>query len=291
MKTLNQRIISLILASLVLTGCFEPKSPQDVTQEFWEAVITHNVEDAIEYSTLLDTKSYDAFNKKWDGYQSVVGKIVIEGNQAEVETRLSRINDAGKNHKIINTYLVKQDELWEVDYVRTAESMNVGVFNQFLGQLNQLGNQLSETLTDSSDKFNIEMQRLEDELRNLANSVDDEANKIVEQYGTELKKSIEELAESIDKALKEHKDDLSEEDKRKLLKVSNDLDKSQKALSEPSVSSINQSSRHMSQAQQQLDEINNEEITDYKKQWRDFQYSFERNMQSLLDALSEKQKN
>ena len=291
MKTLNQRIISLILASLVLTGCFEPKSPQDVTQEFWEAVITHNVEDAIEYSTLLDTKSYDAFNKKWDGYQSVVAKIVIEGNQAEVETRLSRINDAGKNHKIINTYLVKQDELWKVDYVRTAESMNVGVFNQFLGQLNQLGNQLSETLTDSSDKFNIEMQRLEDELRNLANSVDDEANKIVEQYGTELKKSIEELAESIDKALKEHKDDLSEEDKRKLLKVSNDLDNSQKALSEPSVSSINQSSRHMSQAQQQLDEINNEEITDYKKQWRDFQYSFERNMQSLLDALSEKQKN
>ena len=45
------------------------------------------------------------------------------------------------------------------------------------------------------------------------------------------------------------------------------------------------------EAQQQLDEINNEKIADYKKQWHDWQYSFERDIQSLLDALSSKQKN
>jgi len=291
MKTLNQRFISLFLTALVLTGCFGHESPQDVTREFWEAVITHNVDDAIEYSTLVDATSYDGFNKKWNGYQAVMGKIVIDGNQAEVETELSRLNDTGKNHQKLNTYLVKQDGQWKVDYVRTAESIDGGALGRFLGQLDELGKKLSDTLKDSSDKFSVEMQHLENELKTLAKSAGDEANKIVEQYGTELKKSIEELAESIDRALKEHDDDLSEDDKQTLLRVSDDLDKSQQTLSEPTVSNINQSSRDMSQVQQQLDEINNEKITDYKKQWHDWQYSFERDMQSLLDALSEKQKN
>jgi len=253
-------------------------------------VITHNVDDAIEYSTLVDAKSYDAFNKKWDGYQAIMGKIVIDGNQAEVETKLSRINDTGKKQQKLNTYLVKQDGQWKVDYVRTAESIKGDVFSHFLGQLDELGKKFSDTLMDSSDKFSVEMQRLEDELKTLAKSIGNEANKIVEQYGTELKKSIEELAESIDRALKEHDKDLSEDDKQKLLKVSDELNKSQQTLTDPTVSNINQSNRQIIQVQQQLDEINNEKIADYRKQWHDWQYSFEREIQSLLDALSEKQK-
>ena len=197
----------------------------------------------------------------------------------------------GKNQQKINTYLVKQDGQWKVDYVRTAESINGGALGDFLGQLDELGKKLSGTLKDSSDKFRVEMQRLEDELKTFAKSTGDEANKIVEQYGTELKKSIEELAESIDRALKEHNDDLSEDDKRRLLKVSNDLNKSQQTLSEPTVININKSNRHMIQVQQQLDKINNEKIADYKKQWRNWQYSFERDMQSLLNTLSAKQTN
>ena len=291
MKRHYHRFTALLLATLILTGCFGPKTPQDVTREFWEAVITQNVDDAIEYSTLLDTKSYDSFNKKWDGYQLVIGKIVIDGNQAEVETKLSRIDNNSENHRKLNTYLVKQDGQWKVDYVHTTKSMDGDVFDQFLGQLDDLGKKLSDTLKDSSNKFSIEMKRLEDELKIFAQSTSDEANKIIEQHGAELKKSIEELAESIDRALKEHNDDLSEEEKRRLLKVSDDLNRSQQTLSEPTVSNINQSNRYMIQAQQQLDEINNENITDYKKQWHDWQHRFERDMQSLLGALLAKQKN
>ena len=288
MKTLNQRFISLLLTTLLLSGCFGPEAPQDVAREFWKAVITHEVDDVIEYSTLVDTKSYDSFNKKWEGYQAVMGKIVIDGNQAEVETKLSRINDTGENHQKLSTYLVKQNDQWKVDYVRTAKSLNDDVFGNFLGQLDQLGKKLSDSLIASSEKFSIEMQRLENELKIFAQSTSDEANKILEQHGAELKNSIEELAESIDRALREHEDDLSEEDKRTLLKVSDELDKSEKTLSEPTVSNINQSNRHLIQVQQQLDEINNEKIADYKKQWHDWQYSFEHEMQSLLDELSTK---
>ena len=165
------------------------------------------------------------------------------------------------------------------------------LFDQFLGQLDALGKNMSDTLKGSSNTFSIEMKRLEDELKIFAQSTSYEANKIIEQHGAKLKKSIEELAESIDRALKEYKDDLSEEDKIILIKVYDDLNKSQQTLSEPTVSNIDQSNRNLIQAQQQLDEIHNENITDYKKQWHDWQYSFERDMQSLLDALSAKQNN
>lgn len=291
MKSHYHRFTSLLFATLILSGCFSPKSPQDVTREFWEAVITQNVNNVIKYSTLVDASSYDSFNEKWDGYQLVLGKIVIDANQANVETKFSKIDNNNENQRKLNTYLIKQDDEWKVDYVHTAKSMNGDVFGQFLGQLDVLGKKLSDTLKDSSNKFSIEMKRLEDELKIFAQSTSDEANKIIEQHGAELKKSIEELAKSIERALKEHNDDLSEEDKILLIKISDDLNKSQQTLSEPTVSNINQSNRNLIQVQQQLDELNNENITDYKKQWHDWQYSFERDMQSLLDALSAKQKN
>jgi len=291
MTSYYHRFTALFFATLILTGCFGPKSPQDVTREFWEAVITQNVDNVIEHSTLVDASSYNSFNKKWDGYQLVLGKIVIDANQANIETKFSKIDNNNENQRKLNTYLVKQNGEWKVDYVHTAKSMNGDVFSQFLGQLDILGKKLSDTLKDSSSKFSIEMQRLEDELKIFAQSSSDEANKIIEKHGKELKKSIKELAESIDRALKEYNDDLSEEDKTMLLKVSDELNKNQQTLSQPTVSNINQSGRYMIQVQQQLDEINNEIISDYKKQWHDWQYSFERDMQSLLDALSEKQKN
>lgn len=291
MKTLSQRFISLFLTALILSACFRPESPQHVAQEFWKAVITHNVNDVVEYSTLVDTKNYTAFNKKWQGYQAVTGKIIINGNQARVETELSQYNDTSKNQHNISTYLVKQNEQWKVDYVRTAESMKPDAFGNFFGQLDKLGKNLSDTFKDSSDKFRIEMQRLENELKIFAQSSGDEAKEIIEQYSIELKKSIKELADSIDKAIKDYSDDLSEDDKRKLLKVSDDLNKSQQNLSEPTVSNINQSSRQMSKAQEQLDEINNEKIIYYKKRWNDLQYRFEHTMQSLLEALSKEFKN
>jgi len=289
MKSYFHRFTSLLFASLILTGCFGPKSPQDVTREFWEAVITQNVDNVIEYSTLVDASSYDTFNKNWYGYQLILGKIVIDANQANVETTFSKITSNNENQRKLNTYLIKQDGEWKVDYVQTAKSMDADVFGQFLGQLDALGKNMSDTLKGSSNTFSIEMKRLEDELKIFAQSTSDEANKIIEQHGAKLKKSIEELAESIDRALKEYKDDLSEEDKIILIKVYDDLNKSQQTLSEPTVSNIDQSNRNLIQVQQQLDEINNENITDYKKQWHDWQYSFERDMQSLLDALSAKQ--
>lgn len=288
MKSIYLRVTSLFLVTLILTGCFRPESAQDVTQAFWEAVITQNAEDVIEYSTLLDTKNFDSFKRNWDDYRVVTGKIVIDGNQAEVETQLSRNTETDEDEQVLNTYLLKQDGQWKVDYLRTAKSINGLSFSHFLGQLDELGKKLSDTIKDSSEKFNLEIQRLERELKKLAQSGGDEAKSIIEKYGAELKNSIKELADSIEHALKEHNEDLSEDDKQVLHTISTDLNNSQTNLAQPTVKKINHSSQQLRQVHQQLDKIDNKKINDYKTQWHDWQYRFEQEMQSLLDALSEK---
>jgi gas vesicle protein len=289
MKTLKQRFIPLLLTMIFLTGCFGAKSPQDVTQAFWKAVITQKVDDVIEYSTLVDAKTYTAFNKNWIGYQPVIGKILIDGNKAQIETTLSQINNTDKNHLTIYTYLVKQNEQWKVDFVRTAESFDNDALGNIMGQLNILGTKLSNVLKESSEKFNIEMQRVENELKRFSNTVNEDANKIINQYSKELKKGIEELSNSIDRALKEHNKDLTDDDKKSLISVSENLGKSQQILSEPTLNNINKTSYQMRQTQQQLDNINNEKLSDYKNEWHELQFNFERKMQYLLDALSAKQ--
>ena len=286
MNSIYQRLIALFLTTILLTGCFGPESPQEVTREFWEAVITHNTEDVLENSTLIDLNRYNAFNRKWEGYQVVTGKLMIDANQAEVETKLSQINKTGEHNIKVTTYLIKQDKKWKVDYVRTAKLLEGDVFGQFLGQLDQLSKNISSALNESSKKFSIEMQRLEDELKLFAQSTSDEANKILEHHGDKLKQRLKELAESIDRALKEHEDTLTDDEKSTLLKVSDDLEKNQQTLSEPTVNNINQSNRHIINVQQQLNKINNEKIADYKKQWNKWQDSFEAEVQALLDDLS-----
>lgn len=286
MNSIYQRLIALFLTTTLLTACFSPESPQEVTREFWEAVITHNTEDLLEYSTLIDPNSYDAFNRKWEGYQVVTGKLMIDANQAEVETKLSQINKTSEHDKKVTTYLIKQDKKWKVDYVRTAKLLEGDIFGQFFGQLDKLSKNLSSAFNESSKKFSIEIQRLEDELKLFSQSSSDEANKILEHHGDQLKQRLKELADSIDRALKEQEDTLTDDEKSTLLKVSDDLEKNQQTLSEPTVNNINQSNRHIINAQQQLNKINNKKMASYKKQWNKWQDSFEAEVQALLDDLS-----
>jgi len=286
MNAIYQRLTPLFLITILLTGCFGPKSPDEVTLEFWRAVITHNTEDVVEYSTLIKQSSYNAFNRKWDSYQAVTGRVMIDANKAEVETRLSQASNTNVYVQKITTYLIKRDNKWTVDYARTAKSLEGDVFSQFFGQLDQLGKELSSTLDESSKKFKVEMQRLEGELKRFAESSSNEVNKILQQHGEKLKQSLKELAKSIERALKEQQNSLTDDEKVILVNASKELEKDQQTLSNPTVSNINQSNRHLIDIQQQLNKINNEKITGYKQQWNEWGNSFEAEIQALLDELS-----
>lgn len=79
----NFRYLLLSVCTLLLvSACFSPKTPQEVTQAFWQAVIEDDKAGVVKYSTLANEKSYARFSHDWNGYQPRWGKLVIDQTRA-----------------------------------------------------------------------------------------------------------------------------------------------------------------------------------------------------------------
>jgi molecular chaperone DnaK (HSP70) len=290
MKKSPLRLLVMAAAITLLTACMAPKTPQEVTQAFWQAVLHNDAEGAVEYSTLTSPKQYDAFSRDWDGFKPTWGKIVIDGDKASVASQFVRKTDDGKQERGFTTRLVRRNEVWLVDYERTAEEVRGGALGNLFGALSQLGNDLSRQMQSSARDFNADMERMGKELEERSQALGEEASRSMEQYAEALRNYIEALKESIDRALKDPNGELSDEDKEVLKEVSAELDRDSENLAEPSAESVAKSSQHLGQARGKLDNIDGDAFADYRQQWKQLSESFEEEMQKLLDALSASQK-
>ena len=127
MKKFFIRFVFLFSLPVMLSGCFGPSTPAEVGQAFWEAVLADDKSNVVEYSTLTNEKYYDHFSKDWVDYQLSLGKLVIDKQQASIETKLDSPTNSGKENRRFTTYLVLQDNIWKVDYERTGHSIRGGV--------------------------------------------------------------------------------------------------------------------------------------------------------------------
>jgi hypothetical protein len=286
MKKFVLHLIVLACLGLPLSACFGPKTPQDVSQTFWEAVLNNNAKNAVEYSTLTDPKYHDSFLKDWDGFQPSFGKITIEEKVASVASEFTSPANSGQDNRRFTTYLVLRNEEWKVDYDRTKKSIHGGALGDLFNKLNQLGDDISMQFESSADSFKLEMDRMGKELGKMSNSLGQQASKSIEKYAEELRKSIKELEESINRALKEENNNLSDEDKRVLQGIAADLAQDSENLSEPSVKTVTEGSRNIGETQQQLDTIDNDSLDDYKKEWHELSKQFEEAMRKMTDELS-----
>ncbi len=278
--------ILLFCSALLLSACMGPKSPQEVTQAFWEAVIANNGEDAAKYSTLNKAEEYDAFAQKWDGFHPSLGKVVIEGEQANVSVKLSSPASSKQNDRKVTTYLVRQDDAWKVDYQRTGELLRGGVLGKLFGDLNKLGNDLSKQLKSSAKEIGTELERMGKELEAMSDSVSEEASAELDKYAEELRQEIDALAESIRRALEDQKRELSSEDRQVLTEVAADLQQQRKGLDQPTVQSISDSSKGVGAAQQRLEAMDSNAVRDYQDQWSEWGKQLEKGMREFLDELS-----
>lgn len=283
-KTILRRVF-LVCLTLSLSACFGPKTPQEVTQTFWKAVLGHDARNAVKYSTLADEKQYDAFSRDWTGYQASWGRVVIDGNEASVVSEFTAPANSGHQNRKFVTYLVKQDEAWKVDYDRTRMAVRGGVLGSLLDSLGQLGDDLSRQMSTSADNFKIEMDRMSKKLEQMADSFNAEATKSINKYAEELQQSIEDLEQSINRALNDD-NDMSDKDRQVLQGVAGDLHRDSEDLARPTVESISRSSSNIGKTQQQLDALNSDSINKYKKEWRTMTRKIEADMRKMLDELA-----
>lgn len=286
MNKLKLHFIVLLITLFSLSACFEQKTPQEVSEGFWQAVISNDINDIITYSTLNEAQAYEGFSHNFNNMQASWGKIIIEGNQASIDTVLTNPNDTKTEKKEFRTYLVLQNEEWKVDYAQTRENMRGDVFSNLFDQLNQLGDNISQQLNNSTDNFNAEMERMQKELNELTDSISQQATESINKYAEILRKKMDDLADSIERVLKEQEKRLSDKDKRLLTGVADDLNKNSQNLADPDISSIAEGSKSITSAMIQLETTDDGTIGQYKKQWRKWAEEFEADMQKMLDELS-----
>ena len=282
----NLSRIVLLSTLLILSACIGPKTPQEVTEAFWGAVIADDGGDAVRYSTLEKMEEYDAFGQKWTGFHHSLGKVVIDGEQATVKVKLSSPASSGQDDRKITTYLVRRNDEWKVDYQRTGEVLRGGVLGKLFGDLSKLGDNLSKQFNNTATEFNAEMERMGKEFEAMSDSLSQQANTELKMYAEELRNEIDKLAESVHRALEQNNRELSHDDRHILTEVAADLQQQHDNLDQPTMQSISTSSRDIGKAQQRLQGIDDDSIRHYQQQWSEWGNRLEDEMQRFLDGLN-----
>ena len=286
MKKLVLPFVILFNLSVMLSGCFGPSTPGEVSQAFWKAVLADDKSDVVEYSTLTDKKYYDGFSKDWADYQLSLGKMVIDQQQASIDTRLDSPTNSGKENRRFITYLVLQDDKWKVDYERTGQAIKGGVLGELFSTLNKVGNEISRQIQSSADAFSQDMARMTQELEQLSREFEQQATQSVEKYAEQMRKSIEALKDSIDRALEDENNQLSDEDRDVLKVIADDLEKDTDKLSSPSIQAVADGNKSLSERYNQIEKINNAAFDKYKKEWQALSEEYRASMQKMMDDLS-----
>ena len=201
-------LLTILLASVFLTACEdEPKSPFEVTQAFWQAMENKNVDQVKKLISEKSLRDESLADNIVSISQPSFGKIVIDGNEAEVETKVV-IESDNPTTVPLDTLLVKENEKWKVDYHATVDAIGSGrELAQMIQELRTFGEKFSKDLSrefeSSMDELDKTMPEIEKEIKNLGEQI--------KEHVPELKKQFEDLAKQLQDALE---DSMSEEQKQ-----------------------------------------------------------------------------
>lgn len=280
---IQRRAIALV-CSLLLAGCGGPETPQEVTEAFWTAVKTDDAGAVVEYSTLKETGEYDRFSRDdWSDVELSWGTVVIDGADASIDTELSPVEEDGASMNFV-THLVREQEQWRVDYARTADELQAGaLLDGLVSKMGAIGRQISHRIDDASRELDANIKSMAEDFRALSRSVQESTSETVEEYGARIRRHMDELADSIDRALKEHRNDVSDEDGETLRAIADDLHEGSERSG-----SVAESGETLATALQRLAAVDSEALDAYRKQWRQWQKGLQAEMETLLDTDSRK---
>lgn len=171
-------------------------TPDQTSEVFWQAVQEKNVVKVKEYSLSgTYTEEYDLADI---GVITEIntGKIVIDGDRAEVSTTLKFENDEADNISLI-TILEKENEQWRVNYQLSMQPLMVNQdMQELMGDIEKLTEEFSEELEESVDEFK------EKALPEIKSKLEEAQEEIRERI-PELKNMIEEILEDLEESIEE----------------------------------------------------------------------------------------
>ena len=187
--------IVLFALIFVLSACKGDLNPDQVADLFWTAAVNNNTP---LMKRMCSSNSFDDatdFTRLHTVTAFTLGRIVIDGNSAEVETSLS-MKEASRPVSV-TTYLTKENGKWRVDFGKTASFLT----------LNEQMTELIGDIEDLAEEFADEIEGSGEEIKEKALPA---IKSQVQQLEKELQKKLPEIRQQIDEFLEELEQSIEE---------------------------------------------------------------------------------
>lgn len=194
MKFSVVRFLFIILISFPVSGCMADLSPVEVSGFFWTAIKDKKPDEVRKYVSSKSINEKDLTENILPIENVSFGKIVIEGDNAWVDTTVVLAADDPFSLPL-KTVLLRENRQWKVDYDATVGSVSKdsGVA-RVIGSLSELSGKIAKELDRSLEEIQQAIPEVQKELENL----EDDFNRAL----PEVRKQIEEIIQQIEEALK-----------------------------------------------------------------------------------------
>jgi hypothetical protein len=156
---------SLAVLSLLflLSGCQAVLSPEQVTAAFWEAMADGNVDTARTYAT-QETQYLVTKQQNLEGATVKTGSILIDGANATVATAMTLKKSESNKDLFFDTVLLKENDLWKIDYQRTLNNLLNLPFGDIFKSLRAIGETLNKELEQQIPLLEKQIKSFSEEL-------------------------------------------------------------------------------------------------------------------------------
>ena len=190
--------IPLLFLCGALLSCQSSKTPLQVSEHFWLGVKTKNVALVKKYSLVASIDKSEELDQ-FDNITAVIfGRRIIDGNLAEVETNVTMTSNEKIRTITLNTYLEKNNDVWKVNYRKTAFQLAVKqdmakAFDEFQEMSEEIAAEIKESVDEIKEKIVPEVKsKIEQVEKELLEKLP-EFKSIFDEFLHELGKSLEEL--------------------------------------------------------------------------------------------------
>jgi hypothetical protein len=163
--TMKSRAFLAGLLSLLflLSGCQPVLTPEQVTTAFWEAMAEGNLGSARKYAT-RDTQHLVTKQQNLEDATLKTGAVLIDGSNATVSTIMTLKKP--ENNKVLSfdTVLLKENDLWKVDYQRTLNNLSNQPLGDIFKSLRAIGETINKELEQQVPLFEKQIKSFSEEL-------------------------------------------------------------------------------------------------------------------------------
>ena len=291
------QMFSLLLVGALLNACEQkPKSAPEVSEAFWQAVITDDSDDVVAYSTLRDIEGYDRFGREWRDMATTWGKIVIDGDVAQIDTEVSRPAEKPTDLLYFVTYLVNTDEGWRVDYQRTADAVGVsGAVVDFVGQLTSLGQNIQRQVEASSESAARQIAAFVGQLEQMSGDYHNHMGKAIDDAAGRMQGLLDEFVRSLEEAVEEMQEpggevgqpDNTEASRADIKESVEALQSSSDALKNPTIDSIASAGQQLIIVTEKLARLSDQKLQHYVQRWEQLAEEFKAELINLIAVFTD----